>query len=107
MEPHRHRTRAGGPIDGRSTDIHPSDRGEAYVCVMRDLAEAMYDPALHERHMEELDRIVLPFGQMNAEDLTLVLNGIHDALQELLNELVVGPYPGRLRDTLGIFGDPQ
>lgn len=70
---------------------HPAEQGEVYVAVMRRLAEDTFDFDRTAAHFEDLDRICRPFYSMSADELVQVLEGLHDGLQELLNELIVDP----------------
>ena len=77
------------PASGETAFNHPGERGEAFVAVMRDLAYANVDVELHEELLEELVRIMRPFDDMNAVDLGQVLEGLHEALQTFLVDLIV------------------
>lgn len=70
------------------TTTDPTERGEAYIVVMRDLAEFRNDPLLRDHYSAELNNLIRPLGHMTAEDLNHVLEGLHAALTDTLDDLI-------------------
>lgn len=66
----------------------PTERGEAYVVVMRDLAEFAHEPALHTHYANELAAHIRPLARMSAADLNLFLEGAHAAFCDTLDDLI-------------------
>lgn len=77
----------------RTGDLHPYDAAKTYVVLLHGIAMATghSDADRFERLVAELDVLAPMLNQVAVDMQSEVVEGFHDGIQEMLNDLVVAP----------------